>query len=79
MEVTDVGHRRERKKKRGGKKRGGGERDLDGPISTFTILMCIDGLYTNVFSRTGLVFFSFFFFSSFTNGDVEHILVRKRE
>ena len=58
MEVTDVGRRRERKKKGGGG--GGGERDLDGPISRFTILMCIGRLYTNVFSRTALVFFFLF-------------------
>ena len=37
MEVTDVRRRRERKK-RG---RRGGKRDLDGPISRFTILMCM--------------------------------------
>ena len=44
-----------------GKKRGeeGGKRDLDGPISRFTILMCIGRLYTNVFSSTALVFFPF--------------------
>ena len=63
MEVTDVGHRRERKKKTGREKGGGGgggrERDLDGPISRFTILMCIGRFYTNVFSRTALVFFPF--------------------
>ena len=62
MEVTDVGRRRERKKK------GGGGRY--GPISRFTILMCIGRLYTNVFSRTALVYFSFFFLSSLTNGDI---------
>ena len=59
MEVTDVGRRRERKKN-GGRGRGGGERDLDGPISRFTILMCIGRLYTNVFFRTALVFFFLF-------------------
>ena len=79
MEVTDVGRRRERENN-GGKGGGGEKRDLDGPISRFTILMCIGRLYKNVFFRTALVFFfSFFFFSSLTNEDVEHILVRKRE
>ena len=55
MEVTDVRRRRERKKK--GEE--GGKRDLDGPISRFTILMCIGRLYTNVFSSTALFFFIF--------------------
>ena len=61
MEVTDVGHRREEKKNGEGKGGGGGRgRDLDGPISRYTILMCIGRLYTNVFSRTALVFFFLF-------------------
>ena len=53
MEVTDVGHRRERK--RGG---GGGGKP-EAHISRLTILMCKGRLYTNIFSRTVLVFFFF--------------------
>ena len=56
MEVTDVGRRRERKKKKGEGGGEGGKRDLDGHISRLTILMCKGRLYTNVFSRTALVF-----------------------
>ena len=56
MEITDVGRRREREAT--GEE--GGKRDLDGPISRFTILMCIGRLYTKVFSRTALFFFFLF-------------------
>ena len=61
-----------KQRRKGGR---GEERNPDGLVT----LMCKGRLYTYVFHRTALVFFPFFFFFSFNNGDVECILVRRGE